>query len=162
MAKQGRQIHCPAFRIQGCVMISQDLYKTIISHVPIVCVDIILRHRDKVLLVKRKNNPLMGDWWVVGGRLNIGESAIDACRRKLKQEVGIDVGNLIFRGLYEDKFDCNSFENVLYHTISLVFETFLDGNEQIVLDCQSEDWGWFDELPSRFIVKTTGELYEQK
>ncbi len=138
-------------------MIPIDEYKKIISTVPIVCVDILLKLDNKYLLVKRKNNPLAGEWWVVGGRLNAGESAVEACARKVRQEVGLNISNFIFKGVYEDQFDCNAFESKPYHTISLVFESELEASQNPLLDDQSDDWGYFDKLPDRFSYRVSGE-----
>ena len=132
-------------------MIQTDLYKSIIRLLPIVYVDIVVKNTDgKFLLVKRKNNPLKGQWWVVGGRIEHMEKAQDAAKRKLKEEADLEVKDLLFEGCYEDNFDNNAFDDVPYHTISLIFSCIKDDSIDIKLDKQSSDWVWSEKLPDRF------------
>jgi len=134
-------------------MIPEGLYRQIISVIPVICVDIVVRNKDnKFLLANRKNEPLKGEWWLIGGRIKHGEAAKAACSRKLFEELNLKVDKFCFIGFYQDYFDRNSFTNQNYHTFSLVFEVLLDGmdGENIKLDPQHSEWGWFDKLPERF------------
>lgn len=45
----------------------------------------------------RENQPEQGKWWFPGGRIHFGESRLDAARRKVKEECGLDVSDLIGR-----------------------------------------------------------------
>ncbi len=135
-------------------MIPEKLYREILALLPIICVDIIIKNeKGQFLLVQRLNQPLKGEWWVIGGRIMHGETSRDACIRKILQESGLIINKLDYVGFYEELFEQNSFEQIAYHTISLVFETFVDSLQKITLDSQSSHWGWFDELPKKFIVK---------
>lgn len=136
------------------MIIPESLYAEIIGLIPIACVDIVIRRHDGcVLLIKRRNEPLRGEWWVVGGRLQHGESAVDGARRKARDEVGIAVSELRFLGYFEGLFNQNAFNNPrTYHTLSLVFEARLDTEAVIRLDSQSSHWKWADALPPRFVI----------
>jgi len=135
-------------------MIRETLYREILRTLPVACVDLVVRRADgKFLVVRRKNEPLKGEWWVVGGRILQGEKVGDAVLRKLKQEVGlVSLGAPRFIGLYEDFFDRNSFEMAPYHTLSLVYEVTVDG-AGVILDDQSDGIRWDEALPERFIVQ---------
>ena len=144
-------------------MIPDHIYRDIISVIPIVCVDIVIRNEsEKVLLARRTNEPLKNQWWVVGGRIKSGESARQACIRKTFEEVGLEIDELQFIGFFEDVFDKNSF-NVTkpYHTISLVFETRVTTKQVIHLDAQHSEWEWFDALPKRFVISSQNSLLSQ-
>ena len=66
-------------------MIPKEFYKEILKVIPIVCVDIVIcNSKGLYLLVKRKNEPLKGWWWVVGGRVLHGETAKEAAARKIR------------------------------------------------------------------------------
>jgi ADP-ribose pyrophosphatase YjhB (NUDIX family) len=135
------------------MMIPETLYREILRVLPILCVDIVIEGpAGKYLLVKRRNEPLMGEWWTVGGRVLQGEMAEDAARRKLKEEVGLEAGAMEFIGFYENCFDCNAFEAKPYHTVSLIYKTvFREMPPAPVLDSQSSDWMWADALPAHFV-----------
>jgi ADP-ribose pyrophosphatase YjhB (NUDIX family) len=139
------------------MFIHENEYKEIIKKIPILCVDIILRYRNQVLLVKRVSHPAKGVYWPIGGRVHLGESAEAAARRKILEEIGVDLkGPLIPIGYYEDNFTASSFEeNTEYSTFSLVFVADLnrEGKLKIKLDSTSEDFGFFDTLPKGMVIK---------
>jgi len=55
-------------------MIQENLYKKILEYLPILCVDVIIKDLNgSILLIKRNNEPLKGEWWVIGGRVLHGE-----------------------------------------------------------------------------------------
>lgn len=144
-------------------MIPENLYRQIISVLPIACVDIIIcNETGKYLLARRKNEPLKGQWWPIGGRILVKESARKACIRKVLEETGVEICDVQYVGFYEDVFDKNSFEvSNLYHTISLVFQTKILAEQSILLDSQHSEWSWFDKLPDRFSISTQNLLSSQ-
>lgn len=77
--------------------IPPTLYHEILQNIPIACVDIALVANGAVLLVRRKDAPARGQWWVPGGRVLKGEMMRDTATRKAREEVGIDchVGPII-------------------------------------------------------------------
>lgn len=137
-------------------MIPEALYKQILPVMPITCVDVVIRNdKAQYLLARRKNEPLKGEWWVIGGRILHGEAVHHACVRKVLEEAGLTISDLKFLGFYEDIFNKNSFQLPgPYHTLSLVFETYLKNTQNIQLDSQHSDWGWFDKLPDRFVFSS--------
>lgn len=141
-------------------MIPEALYKQILSVMPVICVDVVIRNdKGQYLLVRRENEPLKGEWWVVGGRMLHGEAARHACVRKTLDEVGLAITDLHFLGFYEDVFDKNSFQVPgPYHTLSLVFETCVTEVQSIQLNSQHSDWNWFDKLPDRFIITSPRDV----
>lgn len=46
---------------------------------------------ERVLLIQRNKAPARGVWTVPGGRVELGEQLIAACRREFKEETGLDV-----------------------------------------------------------------------
>lgn len=45
----------------------------------------------RVLLIQRGRPPGLGLWSVPGGKVEWGEAVVDACRREVREETGIDV-----------------------------------------------------------------------
>lgn len=129
-------------------LIEPRLYRKISSRIPILCVDLLIWHERKLLLVKRKNHPLRGQWWVVGGRILLGEEPLAAVHRKAKEEVGLELERAVFVGYYSDIFERNRFEKCECQTVSLVFNCSPRGGE-VVLDSQSSTYKWADGMPER-------------
>jgi len=135
-------------------LIPEDIYKSIVETMPILCVDAIIRNdKQEILLVKRTNEPLKGEWWVPGGRVYKGEKLEDAIKRKIKEELDIDIQIKGAVGYYEDQFEKNplNVESGL-HTLGIVFETKPQSLD-IKLDDQSGDWKFFDKIPDRLAIK---------
>lgn len=131
-------------------LIPKKQYAKIVESVPLLTVDAIIHYQDGFLLVQRKNEPLKGHWWVIGGRVMKGESVEEAMRRKIHEEVGIEVGVLHLVGIYEDWYEKSAF-GVPTHTCSIVFEAHAK-NDKITLDAQSTSWK-VGSLPKRFVTK---------
>ena len=75
--------------------IKSELYQKIHNYLPIVCVDIVIKTPgNEFLMVKRKENPARGKWWIVGGRVFKNESLESAARRKVQDEIGIVVNKV--------------------------------------------------------------------
>ena len=136
--------------------IPDKLYKQILGNTVNLCVDVCLRYNDGVVLIKRTEEPCKGVFWPIGGRIHKGETAEDAARRKIKEEIGIDFkGPLLPIGFYEDQYTENSFSrNTDYCTLSIVYAGELDDIPMFKLDETSEEIGTFAELPERFRVQT--------
>ena len=137
-------------------MIPEQDYKKIVEQIPIVCIDaVIMNQKGQYLLIRRKNEPLLGEYWVPGGRLLKNESLHDAVLRKVSQELGIESRIIMPLGVYEDFFDKSPLnpESGL-HTISIVF-LLMAVSDDVRLDDQSDDWGWFDQLPERLKKMTS-------
>ena len=80
-------------------------YGRALDTVVIACVDGVLWHGNQVLLGWRNQDPRRG-WWIVGGRMQVGESPVQAAQRKLRDEANLDLeGDRIqFVGVYSTQF----------------------------------------------------------
>ncbi|MGH6792743.1 MAG: NUDIX domain-containing protein [Methyloceanibacter sp.] len=69
-----------------------------------------------MLLVRRKYEPFKDAYALPGGFVEIGETVETACRREVREEAGIDIGELRLVGVYSDpKRDPRG------HTISVIY-----------------------------------------
>ena len=58
---------------------------------------IVLNNHKQVLLIRRNQPPAMGFWSIPGGKLEPGESLVEACHREIKEETGLhtEIKNIV-------------------------------------------------------------------
>jgi ADP-ribose pyrophosphatase YjhB (NUDIX family) len=83
----------------------------------------ILEYDNKIVLIKRAKEPGKGKLDLPGGFVDPKESAEEALRREIKEELKIEVGKLKYLGTYPNVY---KYEGVLYHTCDLFFYSKID------------------------------------
>jgi len=58
---------------------------------PIAAVAGVIFKGSKVLLAKRANEPSKGKWSLPGGTIELGESHLEALKREIREEAGIEI-----------------------------------------------------------------------
>jgi ADP-ribose pyrophosphatase YjhB (NUDIX family) len=58
---------------------------------PIVGVGAVILRRDSVLLIQRGTPPLVGEWSLPGGVVEIGETLHEALKREIKEETNLEI-----------------------------------------------------------------------
>jgi colanic acid biosynthesis protein WcaH len=123
--------------------IADDVFKTIIDNVPLISLDLIVKHRERILLGKRINKPAQGYWFTLGGRVLKNESIECAIKRIGKQELGINIDSTPkFIGVFEHLYDDSIFEGVSTHYVNLVYEIEVLELEDLPKD-QHNEYRWF-------------------
>ena len=109
----------------------------------IVCVDGVYIKEGKILLLKRAAEPFKGYWHLVGGQVENNETLKEALIREFNEETNLDikVGGII-DGRIEKTFDRTK--------IIAVFEV-TSAKGEIRLNSESEEYGWFNQIPSNTI-----------
>ena len=144
--------------------ISEEKYKEIVELMPICCIDIVIINNDKMLLVKRKNEPEKGKLWFPGGRLYKNEKLKDAALRIAKEEVGLTVNIQKMIGAYDYMSDKTNLEGIKTgtHTPIITFLTKLNENQEVELDSNHSDFNWVDSIEENFdpylkeVIKDSG------
>lgn len=80
----------------------------------------IIVEEDRVLLVKRGHAPLMGEWSIPGGVLEVGETLREAAVREALEETGLTVEPADLLGVY-DRILRDADERTLYHYVLIDF-----------------------------------------
>jgi 8-oxo-dGTP diphosphatase len=80
-----------------------------------------IQNEDKVLLIKRPDNRGFPGYLAPGGKIDFPESLIDGAIREVKEETGLGVFNLIFKGI--DEY-VNPKKNVRYMVFNYWTDTF--------------------------------------
>ena len=70
-------------------MLEKVIFKTVFKNAPLVSIDLCIVCDEKILLGKRKNNPLKGFFFTPGGRFLKNEAHIDCLKRAAKSELGL-------------------------------------------------------------------------
>jgi colanic acid biosynthesis protein WcaH len=86
--------------------------KTIVANIPIVSVDLVVRHDGGVVLGKRQNEPAKGEWFVPGGRVHKNERLDETVHRIARTELGSDVTIDRRFGVYEHLYDTSEVADV--------------------------------------------------
>lgn len=112
-----------------------------------VSVNTLVVKDNKVLLGKRAGKNGKGCWCSPGGHLEFGESAIEAAKRELREETGVEAQNISFIHVLNDPH-C---DNYLYHYIAINFLVDEWTGDPVVTEPDKfDEWKWFsvDELPT--------------
>jgi ADP-ribose pyrophosphatase YjhB (NUDIX family) len=122
--------------------IESELYTRIIENLPILCVDGLIIKDDKILLLKRINEPAKGEWWFPGGRVFKNEKINQSIIRKVKEETNLDVEIVKQIAVCETIFEKK-------HTVNICF-SLKPINDEVILNYEHEKYCWFDlsELPN--------------
>ncbi len=119
-------------------------YRAWASSKPTACA-VVVDDEGRVLLARRAGPVFHGYWDLPGGFLDEGEHPLDALRRELREETGLEVEPGDFLGVWMDRYGD---EEDAHATLNLYWSARLVGGEPHAADDVSE-LGWFrpDELP---------------
>jgi colanic acid biosynthesis protein WcaH len=87
-------------------------WRVIVKHVPLVSVDLVVEHDGGVVLGRRENEPLKGEWFVPGGTVLKNEARTEAAHRVAQEELGATVVIEDCLGTYEHFYDTSDVEGV--------------------------------------------------
>ena len=89
-----------------------ETWATIVEHVPLVSVDLIVKHDGGIVLGLRENEPAKGEWFVPGGTVLKNERLTDAVDRVAREELGTTVSIEERLGTYEHLYDTSEIDGV--------------------------------------------------
>src|SRR5207248_1546070 len=87
---------------------------------PIVGVGAVIVEGDRVLLVKRGKAPLVGEWSIPGGMLELGETLRQGAEREALEETGLVVRATDLLGVF-DRIVPDETKRTLYHYVLIDF-----------------------------------------
>jgi 8-oxo-dGTP diphosphatase len=115
---------------------------------PVASVGAVVIGAEGVLLVRRGQPPLAGEWSLPGGAVEVGETMVDAVRREVREETGVEVevGPLLdaFDRIYHDADG-----RVEFHYLLVDFACTPSGGELCCgSDAAAARWVAIDDLPN--------------
>jgi len=125
---------------------------------PLVGVGAVIIEKSRVLLVKRAQPPIQGQWSIPGGMLEVGELVRGAAVREAREETGLIVepGDLL--GVY-DRVLRDGEGRVQYHYVLVDFLCRPVGGElRAASDAAEVRWFTREELPALGLVEDTQEV----
>ncbi len=135
--------------LEKTMLIEQKQYEQIIKTFPRPCVDImIIDEAARVFLMLRANEPAKGQWWFPGGRIHFGETRFETARRKLREEVALDITELVEVATFDLFFIANE---INYHDVTILFKMIVSSPCEIRTDAQARDYGWFTKAQCQML-----------
>jgi ADP-ribose pyrophosphatase YjhB (NUDIX family) len=100
----------------------------------------------RLLLARRAHEPFRGRWDTPGGFVEEDEHPLDALRRELREETGLEIEPLEFFGVWMDRYGAGDDDRV---TLNLFWTVRAVGGEERPDDDVAElCWFALDELPA--------------
>ena len=115
---------------------------------PLVGVGAVIVRDNRVLLIRRGQPPLLGEWSLPGGVLECGETLREAANREAREETGlvVDVGEML--GVYERIIRSDD-ARVRYHYVLIDFVCRpVAGELKAGSDAAEAAWFSREELPA--------------
>ena len=124
---------------------NEKYVRSLVGHIPLhrpVCVLVIYKD-GKVLLQKRSDN---GTWALHGGAMELGETYIEAIKREVKEELGIEPIDLELMGIFSGKKMYHKYEKSLdeVYALSHAFICTDYKGELSFTDGEVNNCEWFD------------------
>lgn len=92
---------------------------------------VLFNRHQQVLLIKRNQPPAQGLWSIPGGRLEPGESLVDACRREFYEETNLDIEVKNIVAVVERQLEG-------FHYVVIDYRVYLVDEEKSVPTAQSD------------------------
>jgi 8-oxo-dGTP diphosphatase len=125
---------------------------------PLVGVGAVIVDGKRVLLIRRGQAPLLGEWSLPGGVLECGETLREATVREAREETGLVVETVEMLGVYERVIRSDD-GRVRYHYVLIDFLCRpVKGDLKAGSDAADVRWFTRDELPSLNLAYDTNDV----
>lgn len=120
-------------------------FKKIYSKVPRLCVDLVVKTKEGILLTKRQIPPYVGYWHTPGGTVLLYEKLTDAIQRVALNEIGTKVKIIKLLGTMEFPPD-----EITKQSISIVYEV-TPISKNLKGSNQAKELKFFKKVPPKTI-----------
>jgi ADP-ribose pyrophosphatase YjhB (NUDIX family) len=125
---------------------------------PLVGVGAVIVDGKRVLLIRRGQPPLLGEWSLPGGVLECGETLREATVREAREETGLVVETVDMLGVYERVIRSDD-GRVRYHYVLIDYLCRpVAGDLKAGSDAADVRWFTRDELPALNLAYDTNDV----
>ncbi len=125
---------------------------------PLVGVGAIIVEAGRVMLVKRAHAPLLGEWSIPGGALEVGELVREAAAREAQEETGLIVEAKELLGVF-DRVLRDEQGRVRYHYLLVDFLCHrVKGEVRSGGDAEEARWFTPEEIKKLPLARDTAEV----
>jgi 8-oxo-dGTP diphosphatase len=125
---------------------------------PLIGVGAVIVQNNRVLLIRRGQAPLLGEWSLPGGLLECGETLREATVREAREETGLVVDTVDRLGVYERIIRTDD-GRVRYHYVLIDFLCRpVAGELKAGSDAAEVEWFRREELPALKLAADTNEV----
>lgn len=111
----------------------KEVYAKAHQSLPIACHDVLIEYHGGILLIVRDNHPAKSELWMVGGRISRGMPIFESLKKKVKEECGLEINNIVELGTGRTLFNSDPFGHGQgTDTVNWVY--FARGSGKIKLD----------------------------
>lgn len=125
---------------------------------PLVGVGAVIVCEGRVLLIKRGHAPLLGEWSIPGGLLELGEAVRQGAEREAVEETGLQVRATELLGVF-DRVIPDQSQRTLYHYVLVDFLCeVVSGELKASGDAADARWFTADEVCTLPLPPDTAEV----
>lgn len=131
-----------------------------IDKVLLLSSSIIKNSDDKILLVQRSHSASFSEHWqLVEGKIEENESPVEAIKREITEEIGVNVKNSEVKSVSYTQLQV---KEIKYLAIRVIFEVKVDSNE-IILSNEHQAFAWYSitEVLDLPLLPGTKEVIEK-
>jgi colanic acid biosynthesis protein WcaH len=122
--------------------IEEPLYSKIKKLIPLPCIDLVVIHKGKVLVMKRSNSPGEGLWFTPGGRIMRGETLLGAAERILDKETGLEASSFEQIGAMIHNWNDSQ-------AVTIFYKVFVTSNI-VKMNSEHSNYKWISSLQKDF------------
>jgi len=117
--------------------------RKLVGHRPLLMVGagaLIVDEQERLLLMKRSDN---GCWGLPGGAVELGEGVETTARREVREETGLELGELAFFGVFSGPELFYRYPNGdEVYNVAIIYQT-RNWRGEVRLNDEHTDWRWF-------------------
>jgi mutator protein MutT len=105
-------------------------------------------HRGRILLIQRAQEPNKGFWSFPGGRIELGETVLEAVAREVREETGVEIEPVEVFQVYDWIVRDDAAKIRFHYLVNYVRARYLSGVPRAGSDAADIRWASEEEIPS--------------